>query len=1476
MDVRIGDPFSRFRTEPRPTRTGKGAPVNFINNWRRRRRFSSSHSNSSQARRGLEALEPRVLFAQTIDTPDSPITQIAIEDTGEFQFKSTQVFEQNAGTGQIYQFDGSKPLSSIFLRTEDGTVYGNSSVVFSAIPFTPVGSQTRTTGGGTEVITSTFAPSDGAPFTITQTVEYTPGNVFFFVENSVQNTGNSQLVFSFFAYADPNPRGRSLYDPDLGAIASIDSAGQPTVVIDPLDSTSTTAAEFHEGGFYSDVTSKIGTVGGTLAFSPQDPQPPDLTEQDTGIALQWAFDFIDPGASALYAFTVGNDPVGGNNNPPPSGDAERPFAKFDALTAPDPNTRTIGVTYRDTAGDNPTGVDSGTIDLNDIFLTGPGITDDNRFPTNVAIDTDSGGTVAVTYTFTRSGGGFTAGVYDINLVPGGVSDFAGNAATADANAGTDPNKIGFFEAGPPRLSVTRETNSDVLRQKLLGDSTGLTITNFVVRGQQDADGDVSTGTYVNPGGLYGLAPGGGIVISNGDAGDYSAGPNLDNSGADYGVAADAGQESLLDQLTPASAPNPIDYNDVTQIDITFDLAPDISNIFFDVVYGTEEYPEFTSPNDFPDAFGLFLNGVNIAKTPTLNPNDGNTFEPINAANSNIAQISGTELDGVLAVGGNPVNTFSNLGAPGGSVPLQRTGNTLTLIIADAVDGAVASTAFISALGVRQSTPVDTSNIATNLDINAIAQQSGKILVGGSTQAATPAPALQRYANGVLDAAFGSGGSAPSLGIGSGAIQAILIQPDGKILVAGGGGAAGDLFVGRFTAEGQIDSSFGGGDGLATLDVGSNNDVAFGIALDGNGRIVVAGSTDTFSGGKAGSNFVVARFTPTGTLDAGFSGGDSTVGYDVAIFDPGDVNRAGSVAITSGNGVVVAGQTGSLAAVAKYNENGSLDTGFDADGKRILNEIKTTDPIVGLAVQGDGKILVAGADAAGVDGQLNGSNFLLARLTTQGALDTSFGTGGITRTDMGGTEDADTILLGSAGIYVLGTRATDKAGDANNVIVNTSVALYNSNGGNTSTLGPNGYVFFDPIIFQVAGTPPADNPAAIGNPFQQLIRSAGSVDQNGNVVASKPNVTGAGSNIIQVVQAAPDNPGTPVPPNAALPAGLQVTAAQADFSFTVEYSDDNGVDVSDVGTDDLVVSRGGTALVVKSAVVNNGTDGSPRSVTYTVGPADGSFDRFDNGTYVVHLGANQISDINELAAAEADLGSFTVSIPAPTGTGFGGKTKATITDPGSGTPVTFSVTNGTAMAFVENGRITLELNNVNNAAFTIKAKGAVTLGNVVVNGSLKSFNGKTANLSGVMAVTGSLGKTTLSNISGGTITSGGTIAGITVNSITNGKILAGTTLGSDLAFGGGDDNFAGAGITKISVKGAVTGASVFAAGVNPGAGFVFGDGNDTGVGSGRIIKAIAIKGAVDSTTRFEAAAFPKATKFGREKVTPLTDPRFVVV
>jgi hypothetical protein len=99
-----------------------------------------------------------------------------------------------------------------------------------------------------------------------------------------------------------------------------------------------------------------------------------------------------------------------------------------------------------------------------------------------------------------------------------------------------------------------------------------------------------------------------------------------------------------------------------------------------VAFGSEEFPEFVG-SEFVDAFGLYLNGTNIAFVGG---------QPVNIDHPCFTAFAGTELDGVLACGGNPVNTFSGA--------VHSGSNTLTFIIADTSDANLDTTAYIGALG----------------------------------------------------------------------------------------------------------------------------------------------------------------------------------------------------------------------------------------------------------------------------------------------------------------------------------------------------------------------------------------------------------------------------------------------------------------------------------------------------------------------------------------------------------------------------------------------------------------------------------------------------------------------------------------------------------------------------------------------------------------------------------------------------------
>jgi uncharacterized delta-60 repeat protein len=124
-----------------------------------------------------------------------------------------------------------------------------------------------------------------------------------------------------------------------------------------------------------------------------------------------------------------------------------------------------------------------------------------------------------------------------------------------------------------------------------------------------------------------------------------------------------------------------------------------------------------------------------------------------------------------------------------------------------------------------------------------------------------------------------------------------------------------------------------GDGKQTTDFASGDDVASSIAIQSNGKIVVAGTTETVDD----NNFALARYNTDGTLDKSFSF-DRKQTTDVSGYD-----RAAAVAIQSNGKIVVAGSTGDYGAIVRFNTNGSLDTTFSNDGKQ------STDFETGIAL-----------------------------------------------------------------------------------------------------------------------------------------------------------------------------------------------------------------------------------------------------------------------------------------------------------------------------------------------------------------------------------------------------------------------------------------------------------------------------------------------------------------------------------------------
>jgi uncharacterized delta-60 repeat protein len=386
-----------------------------------------------------------------------------------------------------------------------------------------------------------------------------------------------------------------------------------------------------------------------------------------------------------------------------------------------------------------------------------------------------------------------------------------------------------------------------------------------------------------------------------------------------------------------------------------------------------------------------------------------------------------------------------------------------------------------------------TDISRSTDIaNAVAVQAdGKLVVVGQTYKhndySTEDFVVTRYnTDGTLDRTFGSHGRVRTDFPGLAAVpSAVVIQPDGKIVVAGGAFPLftflGNFELVRYNPNGSLDASFGNG-GIVTTTFPEGS-YAFDVALQPDGKIIAAGTVfvDFVIGDQSDTDFALARYNPDGSLDPTFGNGGTVstdfvgmeddafsvliqpdgkivaVGsannpasfYDFAAVrylsngtvdttfgvagkvttDFGDQNfdRARSAALQSDGRIVAAGfaisQNGGVQnfAAARYTSNGVLDSSFSGDGKTQIDFGNCCQSATKILVQTDGKIVTVG----GSNGESSEDDFLLARLNPRGSLDNTFGVGGRVRTSFGDLNGgANGAALQSDGkIVAVGFQAT---------------------------------------------------------------------------------------------------------------------------------------------------------------------------------------------------------------------------------------------------------------------------------------------------------------------------------------------------------------------------------------------------------------------------------------------------------------------
>ena len=347
------------------------------------------------------------------------------------------------------------------------------------------------------------------------------------------------------------------------------------------------------------------------------------------------------------------------------------------------------------------------------------------------------------------------------------------------------------------------------------------------------------------------------------------------------------------------------------------------------------------------------------------------------------------------------------------------------------------------------------------------QANGKIVVAGSAQNSQFyfEFAVVRYnADGSLDMSFNGDGKITTPVGAFGALgNALAMQADGKIVVAGRSynGSNNDYAVVRYTAGGALDNSFGSG-GTVTTPI-TIDDYANAVAIQrGNGvttpdKIVVAGFSDGTSPRRA---FSLVRYNLNGSLDTSFGmGGKVLTSFDAS--NSRGLDAGNAVAVQGSRfqprKIIVAGYsfdgTHEAFAVVRYNADGSLDTSFNGTGK-VRTPIGAGESS-GNAVklQTDGKIVVAGISH---NAAYTSSDFAVVRYNADGSLDTSFGIGGIVTTPIGTNFDAGyAMAIQTDGKILVAGASSNASGKADFAVV-----MYNPDGSLDTSYGSGGKVVVD--------------------------------------------------------------------------------------------------------------------------------------------------------------------------------------------------------------------------------------------------------------------------------------------------------------------------------------------------------------------------------------------------------------------------------
>lgn len=308
-----------------------------------------------------------------------------------------------------------------------------------------------------------------------------------------------------------------------------------------------------------------------------------------------------------------------------------------------------------------------------------------------------------------------------------------------------------------------------------------------------------------------------------------------------------------------------------------------------------------------------------------------------------------------------------------------------------------------------------------------------------------ATAFYAQTPGTLDPTFGNNGvittNLPGYSIYG---TATAVFNDGKFIVSGYSTPNDDFVVVKYNTDGSLDNTFGN-NGLAITSISSLADRGYAIAIQTDGKIVVAGYTSGSS--NPWYSFAVARYTEDGSLDTTFGSNG------IVITQIGSLSGAYALGIQSDGKIVAAGYSQAnttsdqLFTLVRYNIDGTLDNSFGTNGITIIATAITCNVgITAISMQTDGKIIASGPN------KISNYDFTTIRCNPTGTLDSLFGINGKVETSVSSINDYSTSnVLQTDGKIIVAGYSYDGTNSC------FAVVRYNSDGTIDNTFGTSGFV-----------------------------------------------------------------------------------------------------------------------------------------------------------------------------------------------------------------------------------------------------------------------------------------------------------------------------------------------------------------------------------------------------------------------------------